>query len=127
MVLSYADMGYFITQVALSAASFGVAQEDIAVVGAALGKIFDFKCSPPTTVIPAQGAQLQSMCTGEGCPLDPNAVCAQYQNISEPMSASMSSATATGTATVAASGTATAAASATSTKASSGAVASAGA
>jgi hypothetical protein len=106
MDLSYAEMGYFITQVALSAASFGVAQEDIAVVGQALGKLFDYKCSPPTTVIPSQGAQLQSICTGDGCPLDPNAVCAQYQNISAPGNATSSSmsGSATGTATMAAGG-----------------------
>ncbi len=91
MDLSYAQVGYFITQVALSAASFGVAQDDLKIVGAALGATFDFKCSPPTTVIPAQGPQLQSICTGDGCPLDANATCALYQtNITMPSAASMS-------------------------------------
>jgi len=106
MDLSYAQVGYFITQVALSAASFGVAKEDIAIVGDGLGKFFDFKCSPAATIIPAQGAQLQSICTGEGCPLDPNAVCAQYQNFNPPTSVAPS---ATATVSTISSGTVTAA------------------
>jgi hypothetical protein len=95
MDLSYAQLGYFITQVALSAASFGVAEADISDVGQALEMLFDYKCSPPTTIIPAQGAQLQSICTGDGCPLDPNAVCDKYQNFSAPTSVMPSGATAT--------------------------------
>jgi hypothetical protein len=106
MDLSFAQVGYFITQVALSAASFGVAKEDLTIVGNALGSIFDVKCAPSTIVIPAQGAQLQSICTGEGCPLAANASCALYQtNITMPMSATMSSAM--GSATATSSGSAT--------------------
>lgn len=100
MDLSYAEVGYFITQVALSAASFGVAQSDLMIVGTALGSIFDVRCAPPTIVIPAQGAQLQSICTDSTCPLAMNASCALYQtNITEPASVTMSSMMATGTAT----------------------------
>jgi hypothetical protein len=88
MDLSYAEVGYFITQVALSAASFGVAQSDLQIVGAALGSIFDVRCAPPTVIIPAQGAQLQSICTDMTCPLAKNDTCGLYQtNITEPASA----------------------------------------
>ena len=109
MDLSYAEVGYFITQVALSAASFGVAQSDLQIVGEALGSFFDVRCAPPTTIIPAQGAQLQSICTDTTCPLAVNASCALYQsNVTEPASATVSSKVATGTATATASGSSTA-------------------
>lgn len=104
MDLSYAEVGYFITQVALSAASFGVAESDLQIVGAALGSIFDVRCAPPTVIIPAQGAQLQSICTDMTCPLAKNDTCDLYQtNITEPASATMSSMMATGAATATAS------------------------
>ncbi|KAI9817381.1 MAG: hypothetical protein M1832_004688 [Thelocarpon impressellum] len=81
MDLSPYELGYFITQVGLSAASFGVAEEDVSAVGTALSTLFGYRCSPPTTVVPAQGPQLQSMC-GEvdTCPLDPNATCSLADN-----------------------------------------------
>ena len=113
MDLSYAQVGYFITQVALSAASFGVATDDITVVGEALAKLFDFKCSPPVELVKGKGPQLQSICTGDGCPLDPNAVCAQYQNVSEPTSVAP---TASATSAAASGASGTASASATSSK-----------
>ena len=78
MALSSAQIGYFVTQVGLSAASFGVAQSDIAIVGTALEKLFGYRCSPPTTVIAAQGAQLQSICTDTTCPRDPKPMCSAY-------------------------------------------------
>ena len=88
MDLSEAEFSYFVSQVAASAASFGVATADLTAVGMALNTAFGYKCSPPATIVPAQGAQLQSMCTGEGCPLDPKSDCAMYQtNITEPMMA----------------------------------------
>ncbi|KAK5141695.1 hypothetical protein LTR04_002504 [Oleoguttula sp. CCFEE 6159] len=72
------ELGYFITQVGLSAASFGVAQADINAAAGALTKTFAYKCSPPSTVAPEQGPQLNSICTDPMCPLDPNATCAAY-------------------------------------------------
>lgn len=78
MDLDAAEVGYFIEQVGLSAASFGVAQADIQVVATALDSIFNVRCAPPTTVIPSQGAQLQSICQAPDCPLSPNATCAAY-------------------------------------------------
>lgn len=42
----------------------------------ALNKLFGYKCSPPTTVIPEQGPQLQSICSADSCPKAPmNATC----------------------------------------------------
>jgi hypothetical protein len=43
MDLSYAEVGYFISQVADSAASFGVAKDDLTVVGNALTSLFDVR------------------------------------------------------------------------------------
>lgn len=78
MDLDSAEVGWFIQNVAMAAASFGVAEDDIAIVGKALNSIFNVRCAPPTTVIPAQGAQLQSICEADDCPLAPNATCAAY-------------------------------------------------
>ncbi|KAG9640190.1 hypothetical protein KCU64_g13058, partial [Aureobasidium melanogenum] len=84
MDLSAAEVGYFIEQVALAASSFGVSQDDIATVGKALNSIFNVRCAPPTTVIPAQGAQLQSICQDETCPLAPEPTCAAYPATMKP-------------------------------------------
>lgn len=78
MDLSAEQVGYFITQVGLSAASFGVATADVTAVGTALESIFDVKCAAPAVVVPSQGAQLQSICTANDCPLAPNSSCAAY-------------------------------------------------
>lgn len=78
------DMGYFIEQVGLSAASFGVADADVTAVGKALTTLFDYKCEPAETVIKAQGPQLQSICIADQCPLSPNATCSAYQPAIEP-------------------------------------------
>jgi hypothetical protein len=88
MDLNPHQLGYFITQVGLSAASFGVAQDDVAIVGKALGQVFGFKCSPPTTVVKAQGPQLQSICQDGSCPIDPTSndtVCAEYKSGDTPV------------------------------------------
>lgn len=78
MDLSAAEVGYFITQVALAGASFGVAADDLTGVGKALNGLFGYKCSPPAVVVPAQGAQLQAICIGDGCPTAPMPTCAAY-------------------------------------------------
>lgn len=80
MALDPNEMGYFISQVGLAAASFGVTEADVTYVGQALNKLFNYRCSPPTTVVPEHGPQLQSMCTAEECPLAENATCALYEN-----------------------------------------------
>lgn len=84
MDLSFAEVGYFISQVAASAQSFGVAMDDLTVVGTALNSLFGYRCSPPSTVIPAQGAQLNAICIDDTCPLSPNATCSSYNSTMEP-------------------------------------------
>lgn len=73
-------MGYFIQQVGLAATSFGVTTEDATAAGMALTKLFDYRCSPPTTVVKAQGPQLQSICDDPSCPLDPMPQCGLEDN-----------------------------------------------
>jgi hypothetical protein len=84
MDLSAAEVGYFITQVANSAASFGVAKDDLTIVGNALSSFFGVRCSAPVTVVKAQGPQLQAICIDSTCPLAPNATCSAYGNATEP-------------------------------------------
>lgn len=85
MVLDPYQTGYFIEQVGLSAASFGVAKSDINAVAAALEKMFNYRCAPKTTVIPAQGPQFQSVCTDESCPLADNAMCSAQPSMAQPL------------------------------------------
>ncbi|KAK3938845.1 hypothetical protein QBC46DRAFT_459999 [Diplogelasinospora grovesii] len=88
MDLDSSEMGYFIQQVALAAASFGVATDDIRAVGTALNGLFNIRCGPATEVIPGTGAQLQSICVAEDCQLSPNATCDKYESVFPPASAS---------------------------------------
>lgn len=85
MDLDSAQVGYFIEQVGLSAASFGVAKSDITAVADALNKLFGYRCAPKTTVIPAQGPQFQSVCTDSDCPLADNAMCSAQPQMPDPM------------------------------------------
>lgn len=78
---------YFIEQVGLAAASFGVATADVEVVGTALMSLFGYRCAPPVTVIPAQGPQLDSICVAENCPIAPNATCSSYPTVMHPVAA----------------------------------------
>lgn len=94
MDLDQNELGWFIQQVAMSAASFGVAQSDLKVVGTALNQLFGYRCEPPATAIKAQGPQLQSICIAGSCPLAQGAVCDQYQPAVMPKNATM---TGTGT------------------------------
>lgn len=80
MNLDHAQMTYFIQQVGLAAKSFGVSDADIMTAATSLNNAFNYRCSPPTEIIPEQGKQLQSMCTNETCPLDPKSTCAAYPN-----------------------------------------------
>lgn len=62
MGLGAFEFGYFIEQVGLAAASFGVADADVTAVGMALNSLFGYKCAPAATVVPAQGDALQAIC-----------------------------------------------------------------
>jgi len=86
MVLDPNELAYFITQVGLSASSFGASQSDVTAVGTALITAFDNRCGPATTIIPSQGAQLQSICTDPSCPLAANSSCTNQAVIAAPNS-----------------------------------------
>lgn len=62
MALDEKDVGYFITQVGLSAASFGVSEEDVAAVGMALQTTFGMRCSPPVLGPQSAEPELQAIC-----------------------------------------------------------------
>jgi len=119
MDLSAAEFGYFVTQVALSAMSFGVATDDITIVGKALTSAFGYKDSMPAVVVPSQPAALQAICIGDGCPTAANSTTAGYTSVMEPSTAISSLvptlAPATGTTTPAAAATATSSGAATGT------------
>lgn len=85
MVLDPYQLGYFITQVGLSAASFGVAESDISAVAMALESLFAYRCAPKMIAIEAQGPQYQSVCTDETCPLAANFTCADQPSIDQPL------------------------------------------
>ncbi|KAI4593750.1 hypothetical protein KJ359_009030 [Pestalotiopsis sp. 9143b] len=87
MDLNPYEMGYFIEQVAMAAASFGVAEDDLTAVGMALNELFNYRCAPPTTVIPSQGAQLQSICIDGACPVAENSTCSSYDPVMIPTNA----------------------------------------
>ena len=63
MALDAAEVGYFIQQVGLSAASFGVASSDVAAVGSALMNAFGYRCLPPASIPAFESPALQSICT----------------------------------------------------------------
>lgn len=80
MSLDPAEVGYFISQVGLAAASFGVASSDINIVANALVTYFDYRCTPPMTIVPGAGPQLQEICGDPTCPLAPTPECWYYPN-----------------------------------------------
>lgn len=88
MDLDYYQVTYFVTQVGLAAASFGVAKDDITAVATALNSLFNVRCAPATTVIKAQGSALQSICIDtKTCPLAADGVCSKYDTPIEPKNA----------------------------------------
>ena len=68
MSLDAYEVQYFIEQVGLAAASFGVAEADVMFVGSALQKYFGYKCSPETMVLPKTKKELQSICIDVSLP-----------------------------------------------------------
>lgn len=111
MALDEAEVGYFIEQVGLAAASFGVAESDVQEVGQALNSAFGYRCSPPTSIPPSATAELQAICIEvnciiqpdmclntlflsilqSDCPISPNATCAAYASVVQPMLANSTS------------------------------------
>lgn len=110
MDLDQHELGYFIQQVGMSAASFGVAESDLTVAATALTQLFGARCAPPAVAIAAQGPQLQAICIADSCPQAEGAVCDQYEPAVMPQNA-----TSTGTSSMGTSSTGTATGTATRT------------
>ncbi|EPS35199.1 hypothetical protein H072_11591 [Dactylellina haptotyla CBS 200.50] len=91
MNLDPTEMGYFIQEVGLSAASFGVAEADILAVAGALNGTFNQRCAPPVAVIPSAQAGLQAICINTACPLATSAMCSSYSTAVEPATATSTS------------------------------------
>ncbi|KAK3643695.1 hypothetical protein LTR56_009998 [Elasticomyces elasticus] len=114
MALDPYDFGYFVEQVALSAASFGVAQADLEYVGTALNGLFGHRCSGMDTFMPGATPALETICITvsnlqiesmgtqalmaqqDDCPQAANASCSSYEKVVEPKHAN-GSAVASGT------------------------------
>jgi len=62
MGLDAYQVSYFINQVGLAAASFGVTQEDINYVAGALQALFGHKCSTALSIVPGTGKDSQAIC-----------------------------------------------------------------
>ncbi|GAM91221.1 hypothetical protein ANO11243_092680 [Dothideomycetidae sp. 11243] len=77
MGLKETEIGYFNEQVGLSALSLGVTADDQTIIVNLLNSVFNNQCGPKTTIIKAQGAQLQSFCLDATCPKAKNATDAQ--------------------------------------------------
>lgn len=85
MNLGNAEMTYFVTQVGLAAASFGVAKEDVAAVGKALLDTFNMKCSAPVELIPGSGPLPQAICIADNCMQAKDAKCDAYAKAEAPV------------------------------------------
>lgn len=73
------ETAFFNEQIVLAVQSLGFEDADADFTLKGLDATFGNRCTPPATVIPAAaGAQLQSICISENCPLDPNATCSAY-------------------------------------------------
>jgi len=84
MDLNVYQLSYFIAQVGLAAASFGVSPNDTEAVGMALQQFFGYRCAPPVAIVPQVPAQLQSICIAPDCPLAANANCSAYGTVITP-------------------------------------------
>lgn len=67
MYLDEKQFGWFITNVGLSAASYGVTKEDVDTVAKALMDAFGYQCSKPAAVVPPNVKALQAICTRVSC------------------------------------------------------------
>ncbi|KAK3072172.1 hypothetical protein LTR53_007318 [Teratosphaeriaceae sp. CCFEE 6253] len=67
MALDPYDFGFFVQQVALSAASYGVALADLEIVGDQLYEAFGYRCSALNTFVPDSQPALQSICITDDC------------------------------------------------------------
>lgn len=84
MDLNPYQVGYFIQQVGLSAASFGVATSDVQAVGMALGSTFNYRCAPAVAIPATAQPELQSICIDASCPIAANGTCPAYSPVTAP-------------------------------------------
>ncbi|KAF2099944.1 hypothetical protein NA57DRAFT_55876 [Rhizodiscina lignyota] len=98
MALDAFEVGYFIQQVGMSAASFGVSDSDAATVGNTLNAVFGHKCAAAAAVLPSAKEELQAICIADDCPVATNASCKSYDPVVKPTNT-----TANGTSTTSAS------------------------
>lgn len=56
------EFKYFVTQVGLSAASFGVAAADVTAIGTALNNAFGYRCSAPASIPASAAPAPQAIC-----------------------------------------------------------------
>jgi hypothetical protein len=100
MHLDSDEVGYFVEQVGLSAASFGVSNDDVTAVGTLLNNMFNVKCAPAVSLAPGADKQLQSICIADDCKQADNANCSAYGTIAgEPVNATSTAPSPTATAT----------------------------
>jgi hypothetical protein len=89
---------YFITQVGLSAASFGVTVADVMVIYNYLDATYNIRCAPPLTKSRGTPAFLigtnPSICTADSCPMATDSTCevAMDTPVNAPMDTSRSAA-----------------------------------
>lgn len=88
MGLGKPEMDYFITQVGLAAASFGVTKDDITTVANALNTTFNVACSPAVEIVKSAGPQLQAICIDQASCMKAKApVCDKYASVVQPQNA----------------------------------------
>jgi hypothetical protein len=87
---------YFINQVGLSAASFGVTAADVTTIYNYLDDTYNTRCAPPLTASDGVPAYLigtnPSICTADSCPMAMDSTCAVAIPMEAPMDTSRSAA-----------------------------------
>ena len=86
MALDAYQVQYFIEQVGLSAASFGVTTADVEAVGHAIQSMFGVKCAPKFSVAPGLPRALQSICIAVSERVRVPSVCIVLIELSERLS-----------------------------------------
>ncbi|RAR13447.1 hypothetical protein DDE83_003178 [Stemphylium lycopersici] len=82
MQLGYHQVGYFIDQLSLAAAHFGVSIQDVDTFRTSLNSRFNLRCAPAVPLGNSSPPELLSICQNPTCPLAvPVSDCAAYENI----------------------------------------------
>jgi len=91
MDLDTAQNSWFIENVGLAAASFGVSQDDINTVATTLNGTFGYRCAPAVSLLPGAGPVYESICQNVTCPIAPNSTCGTGPAVAFPAAAPASS------------------------------------